>query len=195
MAEKTLPCPTVLRQLLSYNAQTGKLFWRKKMPWMIDSDKQSTQVRIAKNWNARYSGVEAFVTPNKNETALTGCINIKRLYAHRVAYAIQYGMWPKKVIDHINGNPFDNRIENLRDVTPAENSQNAKLYYNNKTGTQGVWWDKQRKNYQVYITKNQKRICLGRFKTLEEAVTVRLQAEKNLGFHSNHGRRYGSSKM
>lgn len=44
--------------------------------------------------------------------------------AHRIAWLLLYGYWPKGVIDHINRCRSDNRALNLRDVTPAENARN-----------------------------------------------------------------------
>lgn len=187
MAKKPLPCPTVLRQQLRYEPETGKLFWRTKRPWMVACQRESTRVRIAKNWNARYSGAEAFPTIGQRG-ALTGSVNTKRLYAHRVAWAIYHGAWPVGEVDHINGNQLDNRMENLRDVTSSENSQNTSVYSSNKTGHHGVWWDAARNKYQAYITKEGKRTRLGRFAKIEDAIAAREAAEEKLGFHANHGR-------
>src|SRR5690606_3747697 len=46
--------------------------------------------------------------------------------AHRLAWALYYRKWPEEQLDHIDGNPSNNRIENLRDVSPTVNSQNIK---------------------------------------------------------------------
>jgi hypothetical protein len=50
------------------------------------------------------------------------------------------GSWPQLTIDHINGNRHDNRIENLREVTPSENTLNKLLAWkpNKDTGVAGV---------------------------------------------------------
>ena len=58
---------------------------------------------------------------------------------HQVVWALNYGRWPTQ-IDHINGNPKDNRIENLREVSYSENNMNRLLAWkpNPSTGLPGV---------------------------------------------------------
>ena len=58
---------------------------------------------------------------------------------HQVVWALVYGCWPTQ-IDHINGNPHDNRVENLREVTPSENCLNRLRPWkpNPSTGLPGV---------------------------------------------------------
>ena len=59
---------------------------------------------------------------------------------HRLVFMYVHGYMPKE-IDHINGNRSDNRIENLRDCSKAENLRNTKIPRTNKTGVKGVFWD------------------------------------------------------
>ena len=80
--------------------------------------------------------------------------------------------------DHINHNTVDNRYpENLRVVTVSENGMNKKSQYNNMSGTVGVSWHKRIQKYTVRININLKETHLGCFKTLEEAIIVRKEAE------------------
>ena len=81
------------------------------------------------------------------------------------------------VVDHINRNPLDNRICNLRICTQHENSMNQSIRCTNKSGATGVLWDKNRNKWRAYIIVNGKQIYLGRFNTKEEAIEARLQAE------------------
>lgn len=81
------------------------------------------------------------------------------------------------VVDHINRNTLDNRKCNLRIVNNSLNAINSKVRTDNVSGFKGVSWDKSRKLYRAYITKNRKLINLGRFKTLESAVDARKIAE------------------
>lgn len=62
-----------------------------------------------------------------------------RYYVHRVVWLLNYGNIPDDmVIDHIDGNPFNNQISNLRLVTQQVNSRNRKMLPQNKTGINGV---------------------------------------------------------
>ena len=92
-----------------------------------------------------------FITISKNET----------LRAHRLAWFKVYGEFPKKEIDHINGDRADNRIENLRDVTRIENMHNLKFHRDGNTPCIKKRWNK----YAVYIKGKYK----GLFNTKEEA--------------------------
>lgn len=75
------------------------------------------------------------------------------------------------VIDHINGNPLDNRKCNLREATVSQNSMNRGKASHNTSGYKGVFLRKELKNkkYQAYITANHLRKTIGYYKTAEEA--------------------------
>jgi HNH endonuclease len=76
----------------------------------------------------------------------------KTYQAHRLIWLYVHGNWPVFFIDHINGNPSDNRIANLRDVPQSENLQNQrKAHKNSKSGLLGVTWDKQHNSWKARI--------------------------------------------
>ena len=187
MANTELPTIEELRKLIACDAIAGVLTWKPRHPDSISSDRASTRQRICRNLNARCEGRPALNTITVRGY-FAGSIMMKMLYAHRAIWAIHYGAWPDGEVDHIDGDKLNNRLSNLRVVTSSENSMNTKIYSNNKTGHHGVWWDKTRGNYQVHIRRNGKRIVLGRFALLDEAVSARKDAEIKLGFHPNHGR-------
>jgi len=91
-------------------------------------------------------------------------------------------------IDHINGIKDDNRINNLRDVTRSQNHQNRKLAKHNTSGVIGVYWRSDTNKWAAQINSNNKRLVLGCYTNKQDAINARRLAEKNLGFHSNHGR-------
>jgi hypothetical protein len=90
----------------------------------------------------------------------------------------EYGVWPKDQLDHVNRNTVDNRIANLRDVSHKQNHQNRSKQSNNTSGYAGVYWHKQNSRWQASIKHNQKKVSLGCFATVEEAIAARKAAEK-----------------
>jgi len=174
---KHLPSPEMLRKLVEYHPKTGYFFWKERR----------VTSRFVQSWNKKYAGQRAFITDNGNGYLL-GRVDGKHMYAHRAAWAISYGAWPTDQIDHINGEKTDNRIDNLREVTNAENSRNSKKYANNRTGATGVHWRKNKSKWTADIRVNYKVIHLGTFDTFEEAKRAREAANAKYGFHENHGR-------
>lgn len=74
-----------------------------------------------------------------------------------------------KGVDHINGNGLDNRKENLRPATDAQNKQNLVLSFTNRSGYRGVSWDRFRGKWKAQARVNGKNRSFGRFDTVEEA--------------------------
>lgn len=109
--------------------------------------------------------------------------------SHRIVWEMHNGSIPKGMqIDHIDGNGSNNKIENLRIVTGAENLKNKSKYRNNKSGVVGVSWDKASQKWHSYISDNGKRKSLGFFSEKCDAISARKHAESVLGYHANHGR-------
>ena len=90
---------------------------------------------------------------------------------HRIIWTMVHGSCPP-MLDHINGDKLDNRIENLRPCTNEQNQQNAGRLQSNTTGVKGVDWQHARKRYRARIHVERKRVTLGYFDTLEEAATA-----------------------
>tara|TARA_B110000858_G_C17394385_1_gene289643 strand:+ start:97 stop:492 length:396 start_codon:yes stop_codon:yes gene_type:complete len=89
---------------------------------------------------------------------------------HNIVWEQFNGKKPKGFqIDHINGNRLDNRIENLRIATYAENQWNAKKRIDNKSGIKGISWHKASKSWRAQIKQNKILYHLGLFKSLEDA--------------------------
>jgi hypothetical protein len=184
--EKYLPAPRVLRQILSYDAETGRLVWkRRSLEFFYNGNNRAE--RTCRSWNTRYEGKEAFTCVCNGYK--TGAVFGKALTAHRVIWAIVKDHWPTGEIDHVNGNRSDNRIENLRCVSFIENQRNRAIPKNNTSGSCGVYWDKSRDKWKAAIYVNGRAVNLGRFNTFDEAVFVRKSAEKNNSYHKNHGRK------
>ena len=84
---------------------------------------------------------------------------------------MQHGYVPR-IIDHVDGNPLNNKIENLRPATISQNSMNAKIYCTNKSGVKNVNWNKNSKKWEVKLQVNGKRQNFGAFADLELATAV-----------------------
>lgn len=85
--------------------------------------------------------------------------------------------------DHINRNKLDNRKCNLRAVTHAENMRNQKKYKSNTSGVVGVHWQKEIDKWRVRISFDGKRISLGIYDSIEDAVLARKEAEKKYNYY------------
>jgi len=126
MADKPDITPELLRQLMRYEPESGKLFWLNRSGSIVPD------LRERNSWNARYAGKEVGAVNGKGYLTLEILRSSQK--AHRVAWAIYYGEWPNGLIDHINGDRTDNRILNLRVVTIGESAKNRGLQKNNPSG-------------------------------------------------------------
>jgi len=180
MSTKELPSPELLRQLLRYDPDTGKLYWKERTPDMFKKESD------CKAWNKRYAGKEAFKATVMGYKV--GNIFDVQYKAHRVIWSIFYNDCSGFTIDHINGDSTDNRIVNLRKSNALDNMKNRKLQLNNKSGALGVCWFKGSNKWKAYIKDNKKNIHLGYFDSLDDAIAARKKAEAKYGFHPNHGR-------
>lgn len=155
-----LPSREELLKFLSYDPASGVLRWTKKP---------------SKN---KLIG-EVAGKPQKPKGYVQVGFNGRIYLAHRIAWLIHFGEEPPDFIDHINMNPSDNRIENLRSATNSRNMQNARGKGSN-TGLKGVHKAKSSGRFLANICTNNKRIYLGSFATAEEAHAAYCRAAKEL---------------
>ena len=153
-----------LRELLQYDPDTGALVW---LP----------RPGIARNDRA---GKPAGCTRADGYTLVS--VGRQSFLKHRICWALFYGEWPITYIDHKDGNPNNNSIDNLRLATPAQNLQNTKQYTNNRSGAKGVYLHKYGK-YEAFITKNGRRHYLGLFSSLDAAIAARAKAQSEFFTH------------
>lgn len=123
----------------------------------------------------------------------TGYVQIRfktKLYkAHRLAWLFMTGRWPTDQLDHKNGCESDNRWRNIREVSNQQNAMNQAIPNRNKSGVIGVAFYKRTGRFEAYITYKYQRIPLGTYKTIEEAMVARTNAEIYYGFKEGHGRK------
>ncbi len=122
----------------------------------------------------------------QNTGYLSTSIGKKSYLVHRLIWLYVKGYLPEQV-DHINHNKLDNRWINLREVSNTENTRNCSISKNSKTKINGVSFMPTLNKYRAYIMVNRKHIHLGVFKTIEEALIARKNADSYYGFHVNHG--------
>lgn len=182
MAAKPLPDQALLLKLLRYEPDTGKLFWRERPSAMFATS--PSPVKAAASFNRVIAGSEAFRSRD-SDGYHQGWVLGQKVRAHRVIWKMTQGLEADQ-IDHIDGNPANNRIQNLRSVDHAGNCQNHPIRNDNKTGAVGVC--KKRNSYVAEIRFNREYRYIGSFSSLEEAVLARKAAEHEVGFHANHGR-------
>jgi hypothetical protein len=154
-----------LKKLLNYDAKTG-VFTRRKP------------------WGSRKVG-DVPGSLSKQGYWQIGVFN-QTYSAQVLAWLYVYGEWPSNLVDHINGNRTDNRIENLQLLNYSANFLKAKISSVNTSGVKGVHFSLQHskrpsnKPWCANITSSGKRIFLGCFATLEEATLAREKAEDEL---------------
>lgn len=114
------------------------------------------------------------------------CLGPQKFNAHRVAFYSVYGYLPK-CIDHINGDKTDNRIENLRACTYAENQYNKKMRKDCSSGYKNVIWVKSVGKYQVRIRAKGKMHMSDYFNDAKTASyqAIRMRAELHGDFANN----------
>lgn len=116
-----------------------------------------------------------------SEGYLRICIDKKQYKVHRLVYLYHHGYLPN-VIDHIDRNRLNNKIENLREATTAQNNANSKIRKDNTSGLKGITWHKASNKWCAQLMVNCKQNHIGLFFNIEDAQAAYLQARrKHLG--------------
>jgi hypothetical protein len=105
-------------------------------------------------------------------------INGKQFLAHRIIWAMHRGYWPSQLLDHIDRNPSNNAIENLREATYSQNAMNTTRKGGLASGVTGVRLAMSGK-WTAYIKVNKAHIHLGNFDSLDVAIKARRAAEQD----------------
>ena len=164
MVARIMPPRDLVRELLDYDAETGVFVWRPRPREMFPDE------RASKIWNTRYAGASA----GTNSALGYRVIAIAQVeyLAHRLAWLYVHGEPMPSVLDHMDGDPSNNRIANLRAALQRQNIANAKLRDDNTTGAKGV--HRQRNGrFFARVTVGGVLHHLGTFDTVEEAAEAR----------------------
>lgn len=144
-----------LKKMLRYEPDTGLLYW-------TDAAHKSVKGKVAG-------------TPNRGYVLVM--FKGQFFKAHRLAWLLTHGDWPKQSIDHIDGDKSNNRINNLRDVDGVTNEQNKdQARADSKSGLIGASPYRNRWKSQIRVDGAVK--YLGVFDTAEMAHQAYLQAKK-----------------
>lgn len=158
-----------LKELFDY--EDGNLIWKVRKA-------NCTKIGSIAGWanrdvhNQRYMNIE---------------IDGKAYKLHRLVFMYHHGYFPSRV-DHIDGDRFNNKIENLRDVTASQNAQNGKFRKNNTSGAKNVYFDKRNSKWRVLLSVDGVTKSLGYYDDFELADLVATEARDK--FHGQFARHY-----
>lgn len=157
----SLPSQEYLNERLHYDPEMGCLTWR-------------AHIAMPRSWNTRYAGTAALSAQSRSGH-LRGRIDGRAYSAHRVIWKMVHGDDPA-VIDHINSDPKDNRLDNLRSVTQQENCAARRK----TVQFSGITWRADKRRWVAKIYRNGKRFGLGHHVCWAKALRARLAAEREL---------------
>jgi hypothetical protein len=148
-----------LREALSYDPETGDFHW------------------------IRPSATNVFpgdLAGNRSHGYWVIRVDIHQYAAHRLAWLYVHGRWPAAFIDHINGDPGDNRLANLREATNAQNTRNSGRRSNNTSGYKGVTWNRAARKWAAQIRDGKRYLHLGTYTDPAEAHAAYCRAAAEL---------------
>lgn len=138
-----------LREILDYNHETGVF------TWLRASARRPVGSVAGTKWGRGY--ISILISPKKHS-------------AHRLAWLFVHGRWPLSELDHINRNPSDNRISNLREATRSLNNRNS--------GGRGYY--KRGSKFIAAISVNGRPVYLGSFDNPDSARSAYLAARNRI---------------
>jgi len=161
-----------LSELFEIVAETGVLRWRSRV------DDHFSDKHAAKRWNARYANTSA------GSLDAHGYVRVRigglSYAAHRIIFALNEGVGLEQVpnvIDHIDGDPSNNRPSNLRSASYRNNAYNRLANSAKYGGCKGAYYDPRSGNWAARImAPSGAQISLGIFNTKEEAAAAYIGA-------------------
>jgi len=148
-----------------FRHENGKLYW------LIRPPAHFNRQREWKIFNTQFAGKEAgYIDRMNGGDRWKVCINnTHKIYRYIIIWAMHNGRWPVGTIDHKNHKTLDDTIDNLREATRRQNSQNMQKSKRNTSGYKGVSFHKQIGRWTARMRLNGKYASLGCYETAEEA--------------------------
>ena len=145
-----------LHKLLTYDGKSGAFYW------LVNRSN-----RVSPGALAGYKRKDGYISIKLIEG---------RFFAHRLAWLYVNGRWPTEEIDHLDGDPSNNSINNLREVTRSQNLQNQRNpHIDNRFGALGIRFRKGK--WEPRIKVNGRQLNLGRFISLRAAKSAYKKAK------------------
>lgn len=136
-----------VKEFFIYDPISGELSWKRRKGPAMPGDKP----------------------PHRKDGYIQVGFDSKMILGHRIMWFLSYGYWPTTDIDHKDGNPWNNRLDNLREAEHWQNISNQKLHRDSTTGFKGVSKSRQGDRFRARILLDGKELGLGVFDTAEEA--------------------------
>lgn len=181
---KSLPLD-FLHECFCLDAQTGELRWRERPRRHFASDR---------GWagtNKRQTGKLAGATDKGTGYRVIGISVNGKFVAwqyHRIVFAMVHGRWPNGSVDHIDGDPLNNRPANLRECSHEENMRNQGTKATKRTKLKGAFWHARIQKWQSAICVAYKQVHLGYHDSEEAAHDAYVAAAARLhGDFANYG--------
>jgi hypothetical protein len=174
LLEGTMLTVERLKELLSYDPQTGVFVW-------LVSPANNTSAGAIAGSKGRSA------TPRHRDGYVKITMFGRPYKAHRLAWLYMTGEWPSAMIDHKDGDGLNNKWSNLRLATQSQNNANSVLYRNNSSGRRGVYWCNREKKWIAQITVDYRRKHLGYFDDIEVADAAYRDAAQT--FYGEYARR------
>lgn len=166
---KALPSQEVLQSLFYFDCFRGCLVWRRGTAGYRRGERAAGAIGVVKG-EYKYRIIE-----------IAGTVYA----AHRLIWKFHC---PENIddlmIDHGDGDTLNNRLDNLRPVTPKKNQRNKRRPRHNTSGVIGVGWHAENGKWLARIGCKH----IGFYSDFSDAVAARLAAEIEHNFHENHGR-------
>jgi hypothetical protein len=158
------PTQQELLSLLSYDPLTGIVTWKVSPANRVSAGDVAGSRRL----NGR----------------LRICVLKRYYYAASIIWCMVHGYWSEFEIDHIDRNPGNDKLNNLREATRTCQVQNSAVSVRNTSGVKGVSKDTAGKMWRVMIQNKGRQYTIHRGDCFSEAVAHRLAVEQCLGWSS-----------